>query len=223
MWLLWAGLAGAWTTDVELFTSVPTDVGLRVVEEGPGRLRLMGSAGLMPRPYLDLTNDIAVSSGWYKEETAQIIDAALQDAICLRLHLGWRPFPKAGFQFGAGYGFLGLGGGITGSDLLSILTGYEIPDFVDGYFDYRAQAALHRLEAALGWEWAIKEHVKIRLDLGFSYTLDARAKLEPEFDVPGWAEPYLDELEDKAEDDLETVLERYVHTPILAVGAGWRF
>ncbi len=222
--MLWMIAAGwAWTTDVDVFTSVPTDIGFRIVEEGPGRLRLMGSAGLMPRAYLDMTNDLAVSSGWYNEDTAELIDVALQDALCLRLHLGWRPFPKAGFQFAAGYGMLGLGGGIAGSDLLSIVTGYEIPDFIDGYFDYKAQAVLHRAEVTIGWEWVIREHVRVRLDLGGSYTLDARAKLEPDFEVPGLVEPFLDELEEKTEADLEEVLERYVHTPILSVGVGWRF
>ena len=46
--------------------------------------------------------------------------------------------------------------------------------------------------------------------------------VEREFD--GWPfDAALDDLQDDAEDDLERVLERHVHTPIVALGVGWRF
>lgn len=35
--------------NLDVFTSFPTDVGLRGTFEGPGRVRVTGSAGLLPR------------------------------------------------------------------------------------------------------------------------------------------------------------------------------
>jgi hypothetical protein len=93
--LLLATVAAAspWLGNLEAYTSFPTDVGLRGTLEGPGRVRVTGSVGLLPRPYLGVINDNATAQGWYDHDTADLVDAALQDALVLRAHVGWRPFP----------------------------------------------------------------------------------------------------------------------------------
>jgi len=62
---------------------------------------------------------------------ADLLDAALADALVLRAHLGWRPFPRDGFQVELGYGWIGLGAGIPGSALIAIETGNDLSAFLD--------------------------------------------------------------------------------------------
>jgi hypothetical protein len=222
--LLLATVAAAspWLGNLEAYTSFPTDVGLRGTLEGPGRVRVTGSVGLLPRPYLGVINDTATAQGWYDDDTADLVDAALQDALVLRAHVGWRPFPKLGFQFELGYGWIGLGGGLTSAQILEAEYGYDFGWLLGDDYDFAAAATLHRVEASVGWEHVIGTHLLVRWDLGASYTLDATARVEREFD--GWPfDAALDDLQDDAEDDLERVLERHVHTPIVALGVGWRF
>lgn len=207
----------------EVVTAFPTDVGLRGVVEGPGRLRLVGSAGLMPRAYLGAINDVATGAGWYSDTDAEIIEVALQDALVLRAHLGWRPWARQGFQFELGYGWVGLGGGFTGAELIEAYTGYDLSAFAGDKYSFSAGASLHRAEASLGWEHPLWRGLFLRWDLGASYTFAATAEVEREFDANVLLEGALDRVQDDAEAELVTILEQYVHTPIVGLGVGWRF
>jgi hypothetical protein len=209
--------------NLEVYTSFPTDVGLRGTLEGPGRVRITGSAGLLPRPYLGLINDTATSAGWYTEEDATLIDAALREAVVLRAHLGWRPFRDLGFQFELGYGRIGLGGGLTGAEVIEAYTGYDLEDVMGKGYELTAAADMHRLDLSVGWEHVIARHFLIRWDVGGSWTFDAKAKVERDFDAFWPLDDLIDDATDDVEDDLEATLERSVHTPIVALGVGWRF
>jgi hypothetical protein len=209
--------------NLEIFTSFPTDVGIRGTFEMPARLRVTGSVGWLPRPYLDVINDTAVANGWYKEKEADLIDAALKNAVVIRTHLGWRPFPKLGFQFELGYSWIGLGGGLTGGELLEAETGYDLSYFLGDDYNFSANAELHRVEASFGWEHVIAKHLLIRWDLGGSYTFRATAKVEHQFETYWPFTDPIEQAEEDAEEKLVTILEKNVHTPILAVGVGWRF
>ena len=218
-------LASDWTPSgsAEVMTAFPTDVGVRGVFEGPGRLRVVGSAGVLPRPYLGAINDVATGAGWYTDTDAEIIEIALENALVLRAHLGWRPFPRQGFQFELGYSWLGLGGGFTGAEVIEATPGYDLSAFAGDKYSFAASAALQRVEASLGWEHPLYRGLFLRWDLGASYTLAATARVEREFDTNVLFEELLDRVEDAAEVELEGILEQYVHTPIVGLGVGWRF
>lgn len=209
--------------NLEVYTSFPTDVGLRGTIEGPGRLRLTGSAGVLPDAYLDTINNTALANGWYKQKTVDLLDAALEHALVLRLHAGWRPFPAHGFQFEAGYGFIGLGGGLTGAELFEVEYGYDLSALLGDELSFAARAAMHRVDASFGWEYVIRRHLLIRWDLGASYTAHATADIHREFEAYWPLSTELDRIEGDAEDDVIEALEKHVHTPIMAVGVGWRF
>ena len=51
----------------------------------------------------------------------------------------------------------------------------------------------------------------------------ARRAVDPDFDVYWLFQDAEEELEERAESVLHDDLVGYVHTPILALGAGWRF
>ena len=165
---------------------------------------------------------VAVAEEWYSETTAELIEATLHNALLFRLHLGWRPFEGHGFSFGLGYGWIGLGGGLTGSQAFAILTGYDFP-MPNDFLEYDTQAVLHRLEAEADWEWLLKDHWLIRARLGGSYTFAAHVQLERQFEVPSLLEGVVSSWEEEGAGKLEDTFTRYVHTPILGIETGWRF
>lgn len=212
----------AFHLDVEAVTEAPLHVGGRLTFEGPVRLRVSTAVGVLPRPYLDGINAAAVEFGWYDRDEAELIGAALEDSLVWRTHLGWRPWADHGFFFTAGYGFIGLGGALTGTEVLTALYGVA-PPFGDE-IQVNAAAALHTASATVGWEWTVKRHFLVRAELGGSYTADAIARVEPDEET-GFR--FLDEPIERAAEDtaewLEGELEQHVHTPTVGLGVGWRF
>ena len=95
--------------------------------------------------------------------------------------------------------------------------------FLGDSYPFAASASLHRVEASFGWEHVFGEHFLVRWDLGASYTLSAEADVVHDFNPPALFDPFFAAVEAKANHELESVLEKYVHIPILAVGVGWRF
>ncbi len=210
--------------DIQAYTSFPTVVGARATLEGPARLRLSLGGGLLPTAYLNAIDNTATANGWYDDQTSEVIQAALEHSAEFSAHLGWRPFPKHGFQFELGYGFAGLGGGLTAGEVLAIETGYNIPaDTFPASFSYTLTANLHRAEVSAGWEWVFARHFIVRVDLGGSFTVATKATLKPNFDVPWFLQSYEDDFETNVTSKLEQTFDQSVQTPILAVGAGYRF
>ena len=211
------------TLQLDAGTEFPLHVGARATVEGPGRLRYSLSGGLMPTAYVDAINTVCVDQGWYTENDAEVVSATLEGAVAIRNHLGWRPFPKAGFQFEVGYGFVGLGGSLTGSEALEIFAKRDIPDAIGQNFEFSAVAALHQLDGTMGYDAKLYKGLHLRIDLGVAVTLASETQVEPGFDVPALGEPFVDELTDTVEADLDTLFLTYIHIPTLGVMFGWQF
>ncbi len=209
--------------DVVVMTDFPLDVGVRVVAEGPGRLRLSSSAGWMPPAYLGAINAVATGAGWYDETTADLISVALDNALVFREHLGWRPFPSLGASVEAGVGIAALGGAPTVAGLLGAATGREFP--VDqGATPYELSATVVMIDVVLGWEGVIADHLVIRGDVGGAFTVGANVNAERVGEARfALGESLLEQVEVESELYLEETIRRYVHSPTLSLAVGWRF
>ena len=211
-----------WHLDAQAQTNFPVDVGARLSLEMPARLRLATSVGGLPGGYVDVINAVVVSAGGYPESTATIVRGALQRSLVWRLHAGWRPLAKRGLYFEAGYGLAALGGGLTGGDVLVLVTGNEA--FASsGAHSFSARATVHMLDVEIGWQWQLlRERLVLRAALGYAGTMGAHAEIEPTFN-PGLLTPVVDSLTRDSERELEAILRRYVHTPVITLGVGYRF
>ncbi len=207
----------------EIVTEFPVHVGARVTAEGPYRLRYSLSGGSMPGPYLDTIHAVSTSFAWYDDLTADLISATLQNSLVIRNHLGWRPFAKLGFQFEVGYGWVGLGGGLTGAEVIEAATGKSLNGEFGENLAVDAKATLHMLDATVGWDQRVWRGLHARLDLGAAFTLGSKTVLTPEFDVPRRAEPAVDDLMAEGEAYLDDTFRTYVHTPTVGLGLGWQF
>ncbi|MBM4368057.1 MAG: hypothetical protein FJ102_17725 [Deltaproteobacteria bacterium] len=204
-------------------TEFPLHVGGRLTLEGPARIRYSLSGGALPAPYLDAINAVAVDAGWYSDTDAELISATLEGAVVVRNHLGWRPFPGNGFNFELGYGFVGLGGSLTGSEVLEVMVARELPESLGANLAFSATASLHQVDATLGYDATLYRGLHLRVDLGAAVTLASTTVIEPEFDVPWLVEGAVDELTTSGEEELDAIFLSYVHVPTLGLMLGWQF
>jgi len=208
-----------WHLQVEALTEVPIDVGARILVEGPARLRLSSGLGVLPSPYVDLINDAVVAFGGYNQQTADLIASSLSSSLVWRTHLGWRPFPRAGFLFDVGYGLVTLGGGVNASDAIAAAAGRNAPA-KPGATTYNVGSTLQMIDADLGWEWkCLGDHLVIEGALGFSGTLAASTSATPQ----GTAGRFKDAFGTEAASYLNGLYTSYVFTPVITAAVGYRF
>ncbi|PTL83343.1 hypothetical protein DAT35_15285 [Vitiosangium sp. GDMCC 1.1324] len=211
-----------WDFTAEASTDFPLSLGGRLGVESPWRLRLSTSLGYLPRLYLKGVNEVAVGLGAYGRNEANLIEDTLQSSLVWRTHLGWRPFPNAGFYVDAGYGLLSLGGNTTPEAVLVARTGITPPEGETALNrEYHVRAVLHMLDAELGWRWGLGAGWTARTALGAAFTLDSNSRVEPRF------EPSLPlvvtAFSRLAENRLDRNLEKYVQFPIISLSLGYAF
>jgi len=223
--LLVAAPAGAeegqspWHLQVEALTEAPLDVGARVLIEGPARLRLSSSFGVLPGPYVELINDAVVALGGYDQQTADLIQSSLSSSLVWRAHLGWRPFPHAGFVLDVGYGLVTLGGGVKAADAIAAAAGHSAPSRPGGT-TYDVASTLQMVDADLGWEWTmLGDHLVIEAALGFAGTFAASTSATPQ----GSTSRAKDAFGEEAASYLDGLYTQYVFTPVVTVALGYRF
>lgn len=211
-----------WSLVLEGLTDVPVQAGAKVTLEFPFRLQLSTSVGAMPGSYVDLINAVVVSADGYDQQTADLVSDALQNSLVWRLHLGFRPLADYGWYLAFGYGLVALGGGLSNEDVVVLATGEAPPALGSGETrSYSVSSRLHMLDGEVGWCFMLWEGLTLRLALGFSGTVSASAKVNP--DYPVLIPQVVEAFTRPAERYLVDVYEKYVFTPTVSVGLGWKF
>lgn len=218
MWtvMLAAALAGETHLDLLGGTTLPVDVGGRLQLETPGRFRVGVDVGTIPGAYVDLVNEIVVAFEGYDPVTAELIASALERSVTVGVDVGWRPWPKEGAQFWAGYLGLFAQGGLTGTEALEAVTG--VPSDRVGAVEVPLRATVHMVQTGLSWEQVWLDHLVLRVDLGGAFTVAAKTEIEPER-----AGALLSTAVEGYEDYLDGSIEGWFHTPLVGVSLGARF
>jgi hypothetical protein len=160
-----------------LVTDVPIDVAARLTIEGPERLMLRTSIGVMPGPYVSLINGITVATG-AAEVTADLMEQGLEWSFVWRTHLGWIPFESEGFFIEAGYGFVTAGGGATSQQIIASATGQQPPSFGPFQPTFEVTSTLHMIDLVLGWRFALVERmVDFEIGAGAAFTVAASSTI----------------------------------------------
>lgn len=217
---------GPFHLDVQVQTDFPVAVGARIGAEFPHRLQLSTGIGTLPGPYVDVINGVVVAAGGYDDATAGVIRSALASSLVWRTHVGWRPLKKRGWYFEGGYGLVTLGGGVTGQEVLVLLTGAEVPSAGSGMtlLDYDVRSTLHMVDVETGWRWLVwEDRIVLRAALGFAGTVGAKTTMEPKDASRLTDTAALQALAREGEAYLDDLYTRYVFTPVVSVGVGYRF
>lgn len=212
--------AADWHLQAEALTDVPIQVGGRVAVEGPWRLRLTTTFGVLPPPYVDLVNAVGEQFDGYTSVTSALVGAALESSFVWRLHVGWRWFDDLGFYAEVGYGLATLGGGLSSEELLTAATD-GAGEASNAGREYAIDATLHMLDAEVGYEWVFWDQLVARVGLGVAATLGSRTEVSPQFQP--LAPRFVDALTAEAEAYLDDIFTTYVITPTVSVAVGYRF
>ena len=237
------GVQSAWADDgspvtalAEVGTDFPVSVGVRgSLEHRPSRLHVNTGLGLMPGPYVDGINAFVIAVNGYDRETADLIKATLSDSLVWHLSTGWRPAKDAGFYFDLGYRFVGFGGGLAASAVVSKAIGIPLPSG-DKYGDFNAydvSTSVHMGMAEVGWLWSIGERWTLRGGLGATAAFRTKAVVDLDEDQEGYWESkavsalsffdWLYDFQGTAEDFLEDTLDKHMRSPVLTLAVGYRF
>lgn len=222
MWLLAAGVAVASEgvhVDAVATTSVPLLVGVGARVETPQRIRAELDLGMFPSAYLGVVNDVATSSGWYGEPTAVLLDVAIDGAFVLHPRIGWRPFENNGFMFHGGYILAAAGGGnLSGSEASEVVIEREGSSNF-GFEDdasFPVRAGIHMLTFDVGYQLIGWEKLVVNMRLGGAFTVGSTSTVEVDGRFGGAAGEVLGAL-------LDETIQRWIHSPTLALDVGYRF
>ena len=197
------------------------DLAARVTVESPWRITVSTSLGVMPGPFVSLINEVATGFGWYDDTTAALIRSTLETSLVWRTHLGWRPFVSLGLYVEAGYGLVTLGGSATTEEIIEALTAEEAAAAAGGK-TYNASSTLHMIDVELGYVWDLGESGwYLQTALGFAGTLGSSTEVTPAF-TPR-APQLVARFSDGLERYLDDIYQSYVFTPVVTLGAGYRF
>jgi hypothetical protein len=226
---------GRFHLGVEAMTDFPVAVGGQLTLEVPYGFRLTASAGALIQPYVDVVNGVIVAAGGYDERTAGVVSDTLGNALVWNVHVAWRPFGRAGFYIAGGYRQVTLGGAVDPVEVVEIATGQSPPAEVRALLQsaYQVTSTLHMVDVELGWELVIARRLTLRFALGAALTARAHTEVEQvSVDVPSQYQGVVSqatvdgitaEARQVVADYLDATYERYVFTPTVSVGLGYRF
>jgi hypothetical protein len=223
--ILAAGIAHAdpepsqrkWHLGVEAVTDFPLYVGAQVWVELPYRIRLSTSFGEMPDGYLDVINDVATSAGLYNQQTADLLEEALDHAFTWRLHAGWRPFKNRGGYIEAGFGTLDAHANLGITSLIQLATGINPPMEANLGLGFRFNTLVETVGVEVGWMWMPWKDLTLRVSLGFAATVGAQVTVTPNF-----ATSLQGVFTRLVGGYVEDLIEKYLYIPTVGLAIGWR-
>jgi len=220
---LWAATARAAPSDrgvhlvLRAGTNFPLDVGGGLgLELGP--FQVSAEAGVLPNAYVNAANSALVASNLYDAQTAELLHDALKNSLVLRTHLGWRPFPRAGFFVQAGYGV-----GFLDASLTAIEVANAAKMTLPGDVDPQTRAALHTtvqlLDAQVGWRWVVAQRMEIRAALGGAHAFASKSKVQ--IDQVGSGQPYAAQISGEGARWVDRQVTTFGSTVELTLGVGF--
>lgn len=214
----------AWSLRAEGLTEFPIDTGAAFLVEGPRRLRVQVNVGYLLPVYLRATNSLLVSmfgDSGYSRDTADLVESSLKESLSLRVRGGWRPFASRGLYFAFGYGVYALGGSVASAELIEALTGTDFPDGSAGGKSFNVDSTLHMFDVEAGWEWKLWRRLVVRAAVGGAFTFASTTRIEAAYEVK--APRLIAAFEQAGVDYLNDIYTSYVHTPYVALAAGYAF
>lgn len=209
------------SVDAEVGTQFPLDFGVGARVHLPARLYAGARVGFLPSANVGAINTFATAIGAYGDPVAEVIEAAIGESLILSIDAGWKPFVTERWtrnvSLQAGYVIATLGGEITQQEALEAAFAVDFPESSDEGYDLGSTVHLLRFEAMV--QPQLTERLHLDLGVGAAFTVAANARAEPTSgDGARQAATTV-----AIETALEETFVRYVHTPTVRVGLGWRF
>jgi hypothetical protein len=196
-----------WMLSLEGVTHAPIDMGLQVGLETPQRLRLFGSYGWVPEPYMGLLTSVAADASGNSYARA-LLDDADYTGRTWRVQVGWRPFRSLGLYADVGYANVKAKGALD-------LASSSVPALSKLGGGYRATTTLDMWLFELGYQGQVADRLVLGLALGAMGTFESTTKITSVEGAPGAG--ILRDVEAQA----DSALESYGIVPTLTLRAGF--
>ncbi len=223
--LLTVHTAAAESVDVSIGTDFPILTGASVAWQHSSRLRLEGTVGVLPGPYVDAINWGLTTFDVYSDTTAELIDVVLQNAIVIHGQVGYQLLPERPLSASLGYQRIGFAGDTTDIALFSdaVVPQALIDQARDDFGELEVDLTSHMISGELGYQWLIKDRLVIRGSAAFAYTIRSRTDVSATREATNPIEEETIAIVNVAAADyLDFVFEEWVHLPMIGIYAGDR-
>lgn len=208
--------------DVAAGTYFPLSFNAEGNLELPYRILLRADLGWMPSPYSNTIVDVVGDLGALNSFEQDLLKLAIQNSIVARLAVGWRPFPKLGFEALVGYTLVTVGGGVSGSDVIAAyLQSKGSTDTVppNARHDVPIGTTLHDFDATLGWRFLFfDDHLVVRATLGYMQCFASSTGIQVSSPRPAEQAAVA-----RINSEIQGFLNPYYTTYVAGVTAGYRF
>ena len=156
-------------------THFPVSLGVDAQLEMPHRILSRAHLGMMPPGYIDVINATATGLDFYDDATADLIAAAVEQTIVVRIGAGYRPLAHRGLELGLGYTLAFGGGSLTSSDNIAQASGQQVGERSGGI---PITSTLHALHVDVGWRWHIETRWVLCVAVGYLHTVAASTNID---------------------------------------------
>jgi hypothetical protein len=196
-----------WLLSVEAVTHAPVDMGVQLGFETPQRLRLFGSYGWVPEPYMGLLTGVAAGAS-NNSYAKTLLDDADYTGRSWRIQVGFRPFKSLGLYADVGYANLKAKGALD-------LASSSVPALARLGGGYRATTTLDMWLFELGYQGQVADRLVLGMALGAMGTFESMTNITSVDGAPGAG--ILRDVEAQADGALES----YGIVPTLTLRAGF--
>ncbi|MDB4946901.1 MAG: hypothetical protein JWP97_6435 [Labilithrix sp.] len=192
-------------TDVPLFVG-----GAASLEHVPTRLRLTGAVGVLPSSYARMVNG-ALSASAYDARLGRALDETMTSGLSWNVHLGWRPLPAHGLLLELGYASATLK---ADGDARS-LAGDALGNVRGLDTSFRFASRLDIVDARVGWEWVLADHLLVQVSGGLSRVVAASTSIEQSAVAQNTVAT--------SAGDIDSAFRRYGYIPTASAAVGYEF
>jgi len=156
-----------------------------------------------------------------------LIEAAIQTSLVVRLSAGWRPFSKLGLEALVGYTLLTAGGSVSGADIVdSYLQSTGSTDKFSGNASQAGiplSATLHSVHVTVDWRFLLwNDRIVLRPSLAYLQCFASSTSVTATPARPA-GQAVLNKLNADLQGYLNPYFTEYVKAPLIGLTASYRF
>lgn len=194
-------------------TAVPLAVGVEATAHVTSRFALDVGIGILPSPYVDVINAAVVAFDGYDENTAELIAAALDDAIVAHVAVAYRP-GRVPLTFHAGYTIAALGGGLGAASAIEAATGQDVRADVGN--EIPMQSTVHFVRLGAAWRFDVHDRIVLRASLEYLHAVASASSIDAERRTTSGREG-VDRASAALDAYLDDVYTSYVRAPVIGI------
>ncbi|MBN2694888.1 hypothetical protein JXR93_09520, partial [bacterium] len=203
-------------TDISFGTEFPISIGIKTSFEFNYGLIFSATIGYMPESYVKTINSVVVYFNGYDENTASLIEDSISDSLILSFTIGYKPFKKISLYFDFGYTVALLGGDVSSSELISIVTGRDLSNYRSS--DIPASSQIHNILFHIGYKFYLKHNILIDTGVGVLKTFASKTDFDIKPDIE-----ITDQLENDINSYMDNIYTKYFISPIIYLNLGYSF